>query len=616
MFDGYVRVSQVGGRDGERFISPGIQREQIETWAEANNAVIGMVFEELDESGARADRPLLAQAIERVERGESDGIVVAKLDRFGRSLLDGLAAIDRISSANGTFVSVQDGFDLRTPTGKLLLRLMLSMAEWELDRIRSNWNAARIRAIQRGVHIGRTAPFGYRRVLAGRLEPDAATAPVLREIFKRRADGATTREIAQWLETHRVKTSRGNRGWTDTSVWHILRNRTYLGELRMGDHVARHMHPPLVGRATWQEAQSPRVLSESRKGQPTLLGGLLRCSACRLVLHSGWAYQHDRRTAAYHCGGRSAQGSCPEPAYITGPSVEPYVEEAFLGALSHSKHRPRAQSREAELQARVDVAERTLDSYRDNVRIAALLGEERFLGGLRARRRNLDLAMRVLANEGRRSVGVALPSAEELVANWPRMSVEERRAAIAEVIDCIFVSRNPGTADDRLFICYRGQAPVDLPRPGSEKSEFKRFDPAAIARPRKKRSPRRWSQARVRAALTEFLGEREDWPSVDEFLAAGRGPLYSQVLRCGGLRIWARRMNVRQPLRTRWDPTAAKLMLIDLSEGGAFPSQRVLYEAGVGGLVEWLRRNGGLDHWARECGLRRNRGGRRSPFAA
>ena len=72
----------------------------------------------------------------RVEAGETGGIVVVKLDRFGRTLVDSLALIARIEAAGGTFASVQDGFDLSTDTGRLVLRIMLSLAEWELDRIR------------------------------------------------------------------------------------------------------------------------------------------------------------------------------------------------------------------------------------------------------------------------------------------------------------------------------------------------------------------------------------------------------------------------------------------------------------------------------------------------
>src|SRR5690348_12101892 len=132
LVDGYVRVSQVRGRKGPSFISPLEQRSQIESWASVNRATVAMMYEELDESGARADRPLLQEALARVERGDTNGIVVARLDRFGRSLVNGLEAIERIRRAGGVFVSVQDGFDIRTPTGKLVLRLMLSMAEFEL----------------------------------------------------------------------------------------------------------------------------------------------------------------------------------------------------------------------------------------------------------------------------------------------------------------------------------------------------------------------------------------------------------------------------------------------------------------------------------------------------
>ena len=106
LVDGYIRVSEVRGRDGESFISPSVQREEIEGWARSHDAVLGQVFEELDESGARANRPLLKRAIARVESGESNGIVVAKFDRFARSVVDGLRSIARIESAGGTFVSV------------------------------------------------------------------------------------------------------------------------------------------------------------------------------------------------------------------------------------------------------------------------------------------------------------------------------------------------------------------------------------------------------------------------------------------------------------------------------------------------------------------------------
>jgi DNA invertase Pin-like site-specific DNA recombinase len=157
--DAYVRVSQIRGRGGESFISPTSQREQIAAWAKSKGHRVARVHEELDASGATIERPKLAEAMRRVEAGETGGIAVVKLDRFGRTLVDSLGMIERIERAGGTFASVQEGFDLTTPTGRLVLRMMLSLAEWELDRIRGNWEEARERAVARGLHLTATVPL-------------------------------------------------------------------------------------------------------------------------------------------------------------------------------------------------------------------------------------------------------------------------------------------------------------------------------------------------------------------------------------------------------------------------------------------------------------------------
>jgi Resolvase, N terminal domain len=73
LVDGYVRVSQVAGRGGERFISPSDQREQIQDWAKLHHAHVVRVFEELDESGARDDRPCFRRRSSGSSRGSRTG---------------------------------------------------------------------------------------------------------------------------------------------------------------------------------------------------------------------------------------------------------------------------------------------------------------------------------------------------------------------------------------------------------------------------------------------------------------------------------------------------------------------------------------------------------------
>ena len=83
--DGYIRVSRRGGREGESFISPDVQREKIATWAKAHGIEIIHWWEEIDQSGAKLDRPMFQEALARCERGETAGIVVARLDRFAQA---------------------------------------------------------------------------------------------------------------------------------------------------------------------------------------------------------------------------------------------------------------------------------------------------------------------------------------------------------------------------------------------------------------------------------------------------------------------------------------------------------------------------------------------------
>lgn len=94
--------------------------------------------------------------------GEAEGLIVWKADRFGRDLIDGLVQIRRVRDMGGVFVSVYDNLDTSTSTGRMVLRIMLSIAENRLEEISEQWRTAKARAVARGVHPTAIAPFGYR----------------------------------------------------------------------------------------------------------------------------------------------------------------------------------------------------------------------------------------------------------------------------------------------------------------------------------------------------------------------------------------------------------------------------------------------------------------------
>jgi site-specific DNA recombinase len=119
-----------------------MQRERIEAHAAAKGYVIVDWQEDLDQPGSRLERPGLQAAIEAVEAGVADGIIVAKLDRFARSLVDAVSAIQRITAAEGQLISVEDGFDSSTSMGRFARDMLIRLGELELDRIREDWAAA------------------------------------------------------------------------------------------------------------------------------------------------------------------------------------------------------------------------------------------------------------------------------------------------------------------------------------------------------------------------------------------------------------------------------------------------------------------------------------------
>src|SRR5664279_2532428 len=133
---GYIRVSRVGGRAGDSFISPAVQREQIEAWAKLRGVEIDAWYEDLDQSGGKLDRPGLTAMLERLEAGDTEGVVVAKLDRLSRlGVADALKLVERITDAGGSIAAVDLGLDPTTPFGEFGMTIMLAMARMERRRL-------------------------------------------------------------------------------------------------------------------------------------------------------------------------------------------------------------------------------------------------------------------------------------------------------------------------------------------------------------------------------------------------------------------------------------------------------------------------------------------------
>jgi DNA invertase Pin-like site-specific DNA recombinase len=451
--DGYVRVSRVAGRSGDAFISPGEQKERVRAWAKSQDHSIAKWHEDLDQPGSKADRPGLLAAMERIESGASAGLVVARLDRFGRSVQDSANLLARIRAADGVLCTVAEGIDTSGYMGKFLADLFAALGELELARIRENWNAARKSAVARGIHVSGKVPTGYRRGEDRVLEPDPGTATAIHELFIRRAAGVSWSQLARFLEEEGVVTPWGNEHWTVASVGTVVRNRVYLGEARAGKIVNPDAHEPIVTLAEWNAANKARGVHPGHSGKGSgLLSGLLRCGGCSYAMKPKMGKtRHGKDFLEYGCKPDKAGGRCPAPASVKASVIEPFVLPHLFEFAKSATARTREDEEGTDLDAQIAVAEAERDAALDE-RLAEALGgsqSEAYLRTVESRQQRVDalLEERVERDSGRKPGEVEA----DLEGVWEDLTLEDRRRILHSVFDSVFVWRTPEAGRNGKF---------------------------------------------------------------------------------------------------------------------------------------------------------------------
>jgi site-specific DNA recombinase len=467
--DAYVRVSKVAGRSGSSFISPEVQHEQIERWAQAHGHTLTWHEPELDVSGGSMSRPVFDRIMQRIRTGQSDGVIVAKLDRFARTLVGALSTLEEFERHGAVLVSVTENLDLSTPMGKAFLRILLVFAELERDRISENWGTATNNAIARGVHIAKFTPIGYDKGPDKRLVPnDEASA--IREAYLMRAAHQTRTEIARRLDAIAPR-PRGGR-WTPSNVERIIKNRVYLGEAYRGQAVNPDAHEAIVSLAEWQAANLAPVRASHRGKEPNLLGGIVRCAGCRYVLAPQvYGSERPKPTRAYRCRAVHSAGACPEPASISRDALDRHVEAIWREqmasqALSIKQDSETLQGATAKLEA----AEEELTAFASDLTARRVLGSS-YHPALQARAAAVEEAQAEL-----QQASASAPSAET-IQGYDELPVEERKRILSSSIDAVIVKRAGARApvDERVTILWRSEGPDDLPRRGRDNGPIRPY---------------------------------------------------------------------------------------------------------------------------------------------
>ncbi|MFN4281414.1 MAG: recombinase family protein [Alphaproteobacteria bacterium] len=288
----YTRKSSEEGLEQE-FNSLDAQREACEAYVLSQRhegwQALETLYDDGGYSGGNMERPGLVQLLADVRARKVDVIVVYKVDRLTRALSDFAKIVETLDGHGVSFVSVTQQFNTTSSMGRLTLNVLLSFAQFEREvtgeRIRDKIAASR----KKGMWMGGPVPLGYDLVDHKLVinEPEATT---VRQIFERYAELGCVRKLKAALDEAQIVSKRrvtaggrasGGQAFGRGQLYHLLRNRLYLGEAVHKGTSYPGQHDAIIAPRLFEEVQATlaanRVARRDRQGaaSPSLLAGLL-----------------------------------------------------------------------------------------------------------------------------------------------------------------------------------------------------------------------------------------------------------------------------------------------------------------------------------------------------
>lgn len=492
VFIPYVRVSRLGGRRGEGYISKEEQLRDIDEALRRHGAQRREeVYEDEDYSGGNMNRPRFQQALAEVRDGKAAGIVVATLDRYSRNTWEALGTLHEIEKLGGRLIAADGDVTLDNGNDEYMATVRFAQGTFARSQARDRFAKSVRNAIERGIHL--SVPFGYRRNLdeeagtktdpdrpAKALVIDEAEAVVVRLAFKMRADGAGWMEISRRLtETGVLPRPYRRHGqeiqptaWAHTSLRKMIESEVYVGVAWNGKLRYEDAHPAIVSPDLYKAAHD-RLEIRGRRSEPNggyLLSGLVRCAGCGYVMQAkkGSGPRHSGDHVYYSCRAIArAEGECQERAHVPAREIEPWIQEQFrrdflseIEVVGVEDDRTIVEAEERAREAKRRYEQRLAKSLdfdpeadADERAIVEKLVEE-----AKAEHRT---AKRLLAEAKAAARGTSLPADLDVIA-WDEASIQDRRHWLSLVYACVVVRKaatRGEVVEERARLLTRDEAP-------------------------------------------------------------------------------------------------------------------------------------------------------------
>ena len=331
----YTRKSTSAGLEQE-FNSLDAQREACEGYAKSQGWTVVGTYDDGGFTGANVDRPAFQRMLADVDAGQVDVVLVYKVDRLSRSLLDFARVMDRLNGAGSAFVSVTQNFSTADAMGRLTLNMLMSFAEFEREMIAERTRDKIVAARRKGKWTGGTVPIGY-DVVDHKLVKNAPEAAVVREVFELYEARGSVLDVLRELAARGRKRRGGD--WSKDAILRVLRNPLYTGLISAGGELCAGEHEAVIDRAQFdrvgQRLARPGVRTVAGRNPSYLLRGVLHCGSCGAAMTPGGS----RGYRYYRCVSKDKRGaeacaSRPLPA----KAIEAFVVERLTAMASDGAH--------------------------------------------------------------------------------------------------------------------------------------------------------------------------------------------------------------------------------------------------------------------------------------
>lgn len=413
-----------------------------------------------------------------VMNNQLDRVIVVRVDRLAREDLVSQVTYHTFKKHNIELISIKEGFDYRTPTGRFMANTFSNFASYERVVLLQRFGEGRIKNAVKGSWNGGHIPFGYAIDDLGNFILNPETSEVYTLIKKLALNGLGANHIRQQLLAMGIPSPTGESIWAKRTIIYMLRNPFYLGIMKYMDISKEGAHPALITPEEYEAIQK-HIDSRAHQGRSSsahLLSGLIKCSC-----GTGYTirYHGKYRSRRYCCGHKyETVYQCPAPL-LDADSLEARVVEAIMkyaekpAAIKEALAAAQAHSQEATqpfnfrrlvgLDKQITGIQKLIRK-KDEMYASGILSDEQYeaeIKGLYERDKKLRAEHKALSDEKARQNKKTIDEKQyieamkRLKSTWDKWEPQARQQAVRELVARIHVQ------EDHLVIDF-GQFTLPL----------------------------------------------------------------------------------------------------------------------------------------------------------